>query len=609
MAMAAVLVRCPWLVAVLLVWGMEAGAIAQTPPPDVPPPSDLTPDLPPESPAEFEVPAPSISIPEILPPPRPEFAEPDLPDAPVPPLPSPEDLLRPAPEAPPPADTDIPDRVFVSGFRVLGSTVFSEADFAEVTQPFEQRDLTFAEVLQVRSAITQLYVNQGYVSSGAFIPPQVLTDGVVTVQVIEGALEQINVTGNRRLQAGYVRSRLALAGATPLNVNRLLEGLQLLQLDPLIESISADLQAGVRPGANVLEVSVVEADPFTSMLLTNNGRSPTVGSFRRQLELNHANLLGLGDAVSLGYSNTDGSNAVDASYTLPLNPRNGTLRVGASFSGSNVITEPFNRLDIQSNAQFYEVSLRQPLSQTPTEEFALGLTGSYQRSQTQFRLPGDDDLLGFPSLGADADGATRVTAVRFFQDWTQRSSRHVLAARSQFSLGLNLLNSTINDEDPDSRFFSWRGQGQWVRVLAPDALLLLRGDVQLADRPLLSQEQFGLGGVRSVRGYRQDALLTDNGAFLSAEVRLPIVRSPRTDSRLQIVPFVDIGTTWGGTRAITTGTNQPSTLAGLGVGLLWQQSDRFSARLDYGIPLVRLERSGNSLQEYGFYFSLEYSPF
>ncbi len=85
--------------------------------------------------------------------------------------------------------------------------------------------------------------------------------------------------------------------------------------------------------------------------------------------------------------------------------------------------------------------------------------------------------------------------------------------------------------------FAWRGQGQWVRLLAPDTLLLLRADAQLADRALLPFEQFSLGGIDSVRGYRQDALLTDNGIFASAEVRIPILRLPGINGLCRLHPF------------------------------------------------------------------------
>lgn len=532
----------------------------------------------------------------------PPIPVPPLPEQPLPPLPSPEELL-PSPAQPQPLDElpgDAPVRVFVERFNVLGSTVFNEAELAEVTAPFSGREITFAELLQARSAVTQLYVERGYITSGAFIPPQTIEDGVITIQVIEGSLEAININGTRRLNPGYVRSRLALVAGTPLNQNRLLEGLQLLQLDPLIRSISADLQAGTRSGTSVLEVEVQEADSFNVQIGLNNGRSPSVGSFRRQIQFNQANLLGFGDGLSVEYTNTDGSNEVDASYTLPLNPRNGTLRLAFGRANSEVIEEPFDQADIAAPSRYYELVYRQPMIQTPTEELALGFTASRQESRT--KIGGG----GFPiSLDADDEGRTNVSALRFFQEWTERSSQDVFAVRSQFSLGVDWLNATVSDQNPDSRFFVWRGQGQWVRLLARDTLLLVRTDVQLSDSPLVSLEQFSIGGPQSVRGYRQDALLTNDGAFFSTEVRVPILRVSQIRGVLQITPFVDVGAAWNNPGVEL----DPSTLVGVGVGLLWQQGDDFSARLDWGIPLVSIEGEKKTWQENGIYFSIVYTPF
>ncbi|MBE9181158.1 ShlB/FhaC/HecB family hemolysin secretion/activation protein [Oculatella sp. LEGE 06141] len=532
---------------------------------------------------------------------------PDL-EAPVP-LPPPGELLQPSPSAPiiPPGtpSEDVPDTITVERFEVLGSTVFNAADFEAVTVPFTGRPLTFTELFQVRNAITQLYVDQGYVTSGAYIPPQTLNDGVVQIQVVEGQLEEINITGNQRLRPGYVRSRLELAADEPLNVDSLLEGLQLLQLDPLIDTISAELAAGVRPGTSALNVEISEADAFSGQIALDNGRSPSVGSFRRQASLTHANLLGFGDSLSIGYTNTDGSNGGDISYAIPINPRNGTLSFSAGFSDSEIIEEPFDALDIESESRYYELTYRQPIVQTPSEEFALSLTASRQESQSEF-LGDFGDPLPFPSIGADDEGRTRISAVRFAQDWTRRGERQVFAARSQFSLGLDALNSTVSNEGPDSRFFAWRGQGQWVRLLAEDTLFVLRSDLQLTGDELVPQEQFGIGGQRTVRGYRQDQLLTDNGFLASAEVRLPILRAPNIDSILHIVPFVDFGIGWNnGDRP----DPDPRSLLSAGLGLQWQMGDRFSARVDWGIPLINVSSEGDSLQENGLHFSLILNPF
>ncbi|MGF1935609.1 MAG: ShlB/FhaC/HecB family hemolysin secretion/activation protein [Nostoc sp. ChiQUE02] len=547
----------------------------------LPPPQDVQPPAP--------SPLPSPELPQPLPPPAKLFP----PSAPTP-----------TPEEPLPGN--FPQTIVVERFEVIGSTVFSPEELALATAEFTKRPISLTEVYQARSKITELYVQNGYITSGAYIPPQTIQSGVVKIQVVEGKLEDIQITGTRRLNPNYVRSRLAIATSPPLNRQRLLEALQLLQLNPLIQNVSAELSAGSRTGTSLLEVKITEAKTFSSQIVLDNGRSPSVGSFRRRLQLNEANLLGLGDGLSLGYTNTDGSNSFDASYTLPLNPRNGTLTFNYGITSSNVIEPPFNVLDIQSDSRYYELTFRQPIVQTPTQEFALGLTASRRESDISSLLQRE----GLPgselSPGADEQGRTRVSALRFFQEWTSRNSREVIALRSQFSLGIDVLNPTINQNPPDSRFFAWQGQAQWARLLAPETLFLLRLNTQLASRTLLPIEQFGLGGQDSVRGYRQDYLLTDNGTFVSAEVQVPILRLPQIDSTLQVVPFVDFGVGWNSSDKENPDLN---TLAAVGLGLRWSQGDRFTVRLDWGIPLVSVNSNERTLQENGLYFSLLYNPF
>jgi hemolysin activation/secretion protein len=163
----------------------------------------------------------------------------------------------------------------------LAETASSEASVPAATIPEMGRELSFTQLLRARTVITQLYIQCGYITSGAILPPQTPAeqDNFVVIQVVEGSLEDIDVTGLRRLNPGYVGSRLAIAGSTPVNQQDLLEGLQLLQLNPLIQRISADLQAGTRPGTSILQVEAIEADTFDITLDLNNNRSPQCGQF------------------------------------------------------------------------------------------------------------------------------------------------------------------------------------------------------------------------------------------------------------------------------------------------------------------------------------------
>ena len=201
-----------WLLGSLASLGCLGGgavtAIAQTPP--LPRPDRL--------PDPITIPEPGQPPPTLQPPPIEQPA-------------SPSDL--------PP----IPGQIVVKAFRVTGSTIFTDSEFATLLQPYTNRPLTFAELLEARSAVTQQYVSKGYKTSGAFLPPQEIDpiQGIVEIRVLEGRLEAIEVQGLRRLRPSYVQRRIERATQPPLQVDRLLTALQLLQVDPLIETVSAEL--------------------------------------------------------------------------------------------------------------------------------------------------------------------------------------------------------------------------------------------------------------------------------------------------------------------------------------------------------------------------------
>lgn len=185
--------------------------------------------------------------------------------------------------------------------------------------------------------------------------------------------------------------------------------------------------------------------------------------------------------------------------------------------------------------------------------------------------------------------------------WVERGAKRVLAARSQFSVGLDAFDATINNTGTDGQFFAWLGQFQWVQQLSPGTLLLARVDAQLTPDSLLPLEQLGIGGVDTVRGYRQNQLVTDNGILASVEVRIPLTLA----NVLQLAPFFDIGTAWNN----RSPDPEPTTLASIGLGFRWLIGDALALRLDYGIPLVAVSNRGDSLQDHGLYFSVRYQPF
>src|SRR5262249_3452892 len=119
---------------------------------------------------------------------RPGPVEPTLPPAPLPPPLSRPTLPPVPPLAPEERERLLGPWVFVQQILITGNTVFSEAELAAVTQDYVNRPVTSEDLEALRLALTRLYVNAGYVNSGAILPDQTVTGGIIRLQIIEGAL-------------------------------------------------------------------------------------------------------------------------------------------------------------------------------------------------------------------------------------------------------------------------------------------------------------------------------------------------------------------------------------------------------------------------------------
>jgi hemolysin activation/secretion protein len=526
------------------------------------------------------------------------------------PLPQPE-IPSPAPTSPlqtpsnqqPPQQQPSPTtrKFSIKEIKVKGNTVL-QTEINEKIKTFQDKyegEYTFENLIELRTEITQLYIKNDYITSGAFIffDSEEFKQGIVTIQVVEGKLEGIEILGLNRLREGYVRSRLQIATKAPLNKKRLEEALQLLQIDPLLEQVDAELTAGRAPGLNILQIRLKESPAFNGGIIIANNQSPSVGSIQGSVYTSYNNPLGVGDKFMAEYGLTDGLNLYGLGYSVPVNARNGSLSLRYSNNNSKIIESDFEELGIRSDSESFSIAFRQPFMQTVEKEFGVGIGFDVRRSQTYIL----DDIPFSFSQGPE-DGQSRVAVIRFSQDWVQRDAKKVLAARSQFSLGIDAFDATVNNSGIDGRFFSWLGQFQWVQQLSPRTLMLARLNTQLTPDSLLSLEKLSLGGVDTVRGYRQNQLVSDNGVLASVEFRLPLSRKLQT---VQLTPFFEIGGGWNN-RAENP---DPGIIASLGTGLRWQVTPDLNLSLDYGIPLIGVKDKGNSLQDNGFYFSLNYQPF
>lgn len=545
---------------------------------------------------------PTLIVQQLSPEPnRDRFLQPPTEPFPNPQIPPSEPVVTPPPKEPSPPESTV--SFPVQKIEVVGSTLFQESDFDSILKPLENRTITLEELRQAAQAITQLYLERGYLTSRALLVDQPLREGVIQIRVVEGKIAQIEVQGTRHLNPDYIRQRVRQGAGVPLNSAKLEEQLRLLQLNPLFERVEASLRPGEGIGESILVLRVTEAKPYGLGVNFDNYSPPSVGSMRTGISGFYRNLTGWGDEFSVSYNRTTsgGADVLDFGYRIPVNAQDGTVALRIAPNWNHVTESPFDEFDIEGNSQLYEISFRQPLVRSLNQEFALSVGFAHQRGQT-FLF---NDPFGF-GIGPDEDGMSRTSVFKFGQDYLHRDGTGAWSVRSQFNFGVDLFDATINDHPtPDGRFFSWLGQVQRVQRLGAKNLLIGALELQLTPNSLLPSQQFVIGGGLSVRGYRQNARSGDNGVRFSLEDRISLVQNSEGSSIFQLAPFVDLGTVWNHSSNPNKLPNQDF-LAGIGLGAIWQPIQGLSLRLDYAYPLVDLDDRGDNLQDDGFYFSLNY---
>ena len=492
-----------------------------------------------------------------------------------------------------PEKTITVEQIVVKGSRL-------EAEINLLLSPYLDRQIPLDKVSEIETAINQFYQNNGYLVSFAVIPLQHFSSGIVKIYVIEGRLTKLKIKGDSTLREKYIAAQLQKSlNSQPLKLATLESELRLLQLNSQVEAIKANIRPGLEAGNYTLILEILEAPTTAISFSGDNDISPTLGEFQATLAAEKRSLFLSRDLAQVQTTFAEGLDKYFVSYRLPLNTSEGTLTFSYQNNQSDIVEEPFDAVDINGEVEQVAILYQQPFFRSLTEEFS---------SQVKFDVTSVNSFFfGNRPLslaeGAE-DGFYRVSALRWALVWQTRSTKEVLILGSQISLGLDLFDATNNDGLPDSQFFLWRGQTRWLRALGSNrnTQLVVNLDSQLTFDELLPSEQFVIGGIDTVRGYRQNLIIAESGINASVELRIPLLTS-ESIGFFQLMPFFDFGTAWNNRNRLESGT-----LASVGLGVRWTILDTLEFNAAYGIPLIPVKRRGNSLSEDGWHLQFKLTP-
>jgi len=518
--------------------------------------------------------------------------------------------------------TNAGPRFTVANYLIMGNSVLTPATIENVLTNIDGAfgtNVSFDGVRTVVEELQQAYRVHGYPTVAVWPPQQVLTNATVKIQVAEGRLVAINVTGNR-----YFSSNNVMRALPSLRTNIVINS-PIFQAELNRANANQDRQIypvigpGPDPGTSDLTLQVKDQLPIHAKLDFNNQNTPGTPSLRLNASAVDNNLWQLEHTlgVQYGFSPEEYKEGhpwpfydlplvanYSGFYRIPLgNPPSLDDAVTASPGsfGYNEATRQFRlppssgapELSIYASRATIDTGLENLKNQTlfdipfvrevTLSEFQEGLTVNEDMGfQFSKPLPPINSFRSTLAGGLDYkiyDQENYQTNIFNFIEFTHNGGSQLIERVSHvyeptpvteqrveylplalnynasvnnrlgpatlgLSLSANLWYSSSTLLNPNStnapNLFGRKSlqaitgskdsTGYWVilhpsfsqnMIFFPNWTTSFHAEAQWASQPLISNEQFSIGGVNSVRGYHEGEVSGDTGWRISLEQQTP----------------------------------------------------------------------------------------
>jgi hemolysin activation/secretion protein len=429
-------------------------------------------------------------------------------------------------------------------YRVLGNTVLSRADIETAVYPKLGAARSLADVEEVRTTLEKLYRDRGYGAVFVDIPEQEVNDGVVRIKVTEGRLGRVRISGARYFSNGRIREALpALAPGEVVELPQLQQQLMALNRQSADRQVTPVLRAGRTPGTVDIDLKVQDALPMHGSVEVNDRHTANTTDTRASVNLSFDNLFQSFQRLSLQYQTSpeepDETQVLAATYVAPLADSGNVLAVYAVDTDSDFATVgAIGPLSVLGSGRIYGARFIATLPEGAGYFHSVSLGGDYKDFADSILQP---------------EGPPDRTPIRYM-NWSVQYSGTVRTERTltSFNFGPSFgIRGVGNDPEEfeykrfkaKANYFYLRADAQHDRPLLWGARAFVRVAGQYASDPLISNEQFAVGGADSVRGYLESAELGDNGAYGTLELRSPQFTKwlPNQLQQLYLLAFSDVG--------------------------------------------------------------------
>ena len=418
--------------------------------------------------------------------------------------------------------------------KVDKSEVLTEAEIEKIAKKYIGNEVNIKDLYRIIEKINKLYSKKGYLTCRAYLPPQTIKDGVVQIKLIEGKTGNVTVQGNKTTQD------LLLYNATH------------------DAQLRISMQAGEAPGTTDYVITSYEPQQHVVTVFADNAGSESTGEYRTGMMYTDRSLTGHRDNLTMSGMMAEGSKSFSASYNRQIHNSGTELNVMYSTNSVEIIDGDLEDLDVKGHAYAASVGFTQPLVVTENTRTEASVTYNRQNSET--------DYMRQKWINDTINDATVAYAVTNYSDSSVLYSKHGYT----FGQYEDIFGDTKN-------YGLYQVNAFYQKAYDNGHMLSARFDGQLSGNNYMpSARQFYIGGMYSVRGYKESVLGGDHGYAFSTEYAIPVI-----DNKTSAFTFFDYGAVHGDS------TFDDHVLSSIGVGIKSTLMNKLYTSLTLGVPLQR----------------------
>ena len=486
-------------------------------------------------------------------------------------------------------------------FQIEGNSVLTAADIERAVTPFLGENRQMADVEAARVALEKVYQGAGFLTVFVDVPEQRVDSGVVVLNVTEGRVERLKVTGSRYFSQGYIRDKVPeLANGKVPNFNEVQR--QLAAVNRTEERrVQPIMRAGIAPGTVETELKVDDRLPLAGSVELSNRAAAATKPVRLSVSAHYDNLFQLDHSVAVSLSTAPQdiaqSRVFSLNYTIPGDQATWVGYVVNSKSSVAALG------DVNVLGKGTTLGLRhvRPLNSVADEVHSISLGIDYKDLTEDTRS--GDNTISTPLRYLPLQFAYNASIDHGARRQTQMSLQATAAFRRILQREVDCPGGTADQfackrQGGDGGFATLRADVRHIVGVTGFGSLHLRLGGQMGTGPVPSGEQYTIGGAETVRGYYEAEGAGDRGVLGSIEWR-SVDLSGRIGrwfgeadsdkpaqsvlSQSHALAFVDVARTYVFEPA--TGQAPHTSLAGIGLGLRTKVRKSVTGEFDLAWPL------------------------